>query len=170
MRATCFLALLLLPACTSIGGAESRYVEGTINRYEWASANWLTLDLTSGRFSIRPGTYNGGYAEGEKRIDRQSGSLEAARLEILNGLVDDVMVVGLQDAACLAIPGSERTLIVVSTGGRKEIKVRDNQNSYSARDELVCWTDEGNALYEFLEEEFEWASGLRAFDERLKER
>jgi hypothetical protein len=152
------LATLLAAAPQSQPSAEPADIRGTawvfstIAQSEWCPAGNVMLDLRTGGYTLTPRAprsvcHRAGLDRPSTRGRLQGRSLEAVRVPYLQAMRD-----GLANPDCQ--PGKKPSKFVISNGGTPVMVLTTGQGTFSAPDELSCWSDAADALHRALDGAF----------------
>lgn len=130
---------------------EERIVGGTVDHSEWGEPGNLQINLDTGQYRFSPGVWTIEPDKGQPRGEPLSGTIGSTLLTELNTLAEMAKSVGLVDEQCAAIDRSERSEIIVSTGGSRQVTLSLGGHRESSHPDLECWTSSANAIRDMLQ-------------------
>ncbi len=128
-----------------------RIVSGTVDHSEWGEPGNLQINLETGQFRFIPGVWTSEPDKGQPRGEPSFGNVASTLLMELNTLAETAKTVGLVDEQCASIDRSARAEIIVSTGGKREVKLSLGEHLETSHPDLECWTSSANDIRDMLQ-------------------
>lgn len=151
MRSALLVALTI--GLATVGQArQPRSLVADVERSEWMPPASLSLDLDSGRYSVKPPPIP--WQPKAPKPQVRTGVLTDEPLAEVRRAFAEVVAKGLSDRKCVAAGGAGYD-IVLSNAGVPRMTINAGGRRLSAAAQYGCWTPAASALHRLLEQLFD---------------
>jgi hypothetical protein len=140
------------PLHPSLETDRTAWIFSTITQSEWCPAGNVMLDLRSGRYALTPGAARSVCNDPNLQRSVTHGTLRGERLAALRRAYRRVLSEGLESETCRN--GGRPEEIYISTGGVPILVITTGAFTFSAPEELGCWTEAADAFHHLLDRQF----------------